>query len=135
MVPWIRDHLFGQFCKLGFCSISECEIFAHGGQIHIFLDRECVASVPTWNIPKHTCMTCRNPILLHGFHSMRRLGIQHVSLKACRRLDSMCHKMMVIAQIEKSSIPLDLGHWDSARSDPLLWSHGQGIIFLVNFKN
>ena len=47
MVPWRRDHYFGQFWKLGFCSVSECEIFAHGGQIHILLDREGVASVPT----------------------------------------------------------------------------------------
>ena len=47
LVPWIRDHFFGQFWKLGFFSVSECEIFAHGGQIHILLDREGVASVPT----------------------------------------------------------------------------------------
>ena len=47
MVPWIRDHFFDQFLKLGFFSVSECEIFAHGGQIHIFLDCEGVASVPT----------------------------------------------------------------------------------------
>ena len=38
---------FGQFWKLGFCLVSECEIFAHGGQIRILLDREGVASVPT----------------------------------------------------------------------------------------
>ena len=47
LVAWIRDHCFGQFWKLGFCSISECEIFAHGGQIRILLDREGVPSVPT----------------------------------------------------------------------------------------
>ena len=47
LVPWRRDHYFGQFWKLGFCSVSECEIFAHGGQIHILLDREGVASIPT----------------------------------------------------------------------------------------
>ena len=38
---------FDQFWKLGFCLVSECEIFAHGGQIHILLDHEGVASVPT----------------------------------------------------------------------------------------
>ena len=47
MVPWIRDHFFGQFWKVAFCSVSECEIFAHGGQIRILLDHEGVASVPT----------------------------------------------------------------------------------------
>ena len=46
-VPWRRDHYFGQFWKLGFFSVSECEIFAHGGQIRILLDREGVASIPT----------------------------------------------------------------------------------------
>ena len=49
--------VFYQFWKLGFCSISECEIFAHGGQLHILLDREHVASVPTWRLPKNACMT------------------------------------------------------------------------------
>ena len=29
--PWKRDLVLGQFWKLGFCSISECEIFAHRG--------------------------------------------------------------------------------------------------------
>ena len=47
LVPWIRDHSFGQFWKLGFFLVSECEIFAHGGQIRILLDREGVARVPT----------------------------------------------------------------------------------------
>ena len=47
LVPWRRDHYFGQFWKLGFCSVSECEIFAHGGQIRILLNREGVARVPT----------------------------------------------------------------------------------------
>ena len=47
MGPWTRDQFFDQFWKVGFCSVSECEIFAHGGQIRILLDREGVASVPT----------------------------------------------------------------------------------------
>ena len=47
MVPWTRDHVFGQFWKLGFCSVCEREIFVHRGQIRILLDREGVASVPT----------------------------------------------------------------------------------------
>ena len=47
MVRWRRGHYFGQFWKLGFFSVSECEIFAHGGQIRILLDREGVASVST----------------------------------------------------------------------------------------
>ena len=47
LFPWIRDHFFGEFLKQGFSLISECEIFAHRGQIHIFLDHEGVARVPT----------------------------------------------------------------------------------------
>ena len=47
LVPWTKDHCFGQFWKLGFCSVSECEIFAHVGQIRILLNREGVARVPT----------------------------------------------------------------------------------------
>ena len=47
LVPWIRDHFFGQFWKLGFCSVSDCEIFAHWGQIFILLDHEGVDSIPT----------------------------------------------------------------------------------------
>ena len=47
LVPWRRDHYFGQFWKLGFCLVCEREIFAHGGQVRILLDHEGVASVPT----------------------------------------------------------------------------------------
>ena len=115
MVPWTRDHAFGQFWKLGFCLVSECEIFAHGGQLHILLDHECVASVPTCNMPKHACMTYQKPILMHDFHSMPQVGIQQVFLKAYRRWASACHRMMVMDRIDKPYNPLDSGHWDSAR--------------------
>ena len=74
-----------------------------------------MASIPTWNITKHTCMAHRNPILMHGFHSIPRVGIQHVSLKAYRRWDSTCHRMMIVARINEPSDLLDLGHRDSAR--------------------
>ena len=47
LVPWRRDHYFGQFWKLGFFSVCEREIFAHGGQIRILLDREGVTRIPT----------------------------------------------------------------------------------------
>ena len=76
MGPWTRDHFFGQFWKLGFFLVSECEIFAHGGQIRILLNRECVASIPTWNLPKHACATHWKPFLMHSFHSMPRVRIQ-----------------------------------------------------------
>ena len=80
------------------------------GQLRILLDREHVASVPTWTLPKHACMTHQNLFLMHGFHSMPRLGIQQVSQKPCRRWDSMCHKIMAVAQIDESLNPFDLGH-------------------------
>ena len=70
MGPRIRDHFFGQFWKLGFCSVGECKIFAHGGQLRILLNREFLDSFPTWNMPKHSWMTYRNPVFMHGFHSM-----------------------------------------------------------------
>ena len=85
LVPWRRDHYFGQFWKPGFCSVSECEIFAHGGQIRTLLNRECVASVPTWNLPKHTFMTPQKLVLMNGWNSMAQVGIQQVSLKSHRR--------------------------------------------------
>ena len=47
VLPWRRDHYFGQFWKLGFRSVSECEIFAQRGQICILLNYEGVASVRT----------------------------------------------------------------------------------------
>ena len=74
-----------------------------------------MASVPTGNLPKHTCMNHWNPILMDGFHSMPRVGVQLVSPKSCRRWDSTCDRMMVIAQIDESSTPLDSRHRDSAR--------------------
>ena len=40
-----KGSFFCQFWKLGFCSVSECEIFAHESQIRIFIDREGVDSV------------------------------------------------------------------------------------------
>ena len=118
--PWTRDHCFCQFWKLAFRSVSECEIFAHGGQLRILLDRERVDRIPTWNMPKNTCMTHQNPILMHSFHSIPRVGIQQVSLKACRRWDSSCHRMMVMARIDEPSTLLDSGHRDSARGGHLL---------------
>ena len=130
-----KGALFGQFWKLGFCLVSECKFFTHRVQLCKFLDRELVASIPTWNMPKNSCMTHHNPFLMHHFHSMPRVGIQHVSLKDCRRWDSTCNKMMAVARIDKELTPLDLGHQDSARGGPLLWVHGQGIIISVNFGN
>ena len=135
MGPWTRDCFFGQFLKLGFFLVRECEIFAHRGRLCIFLDRECVASVPTWKLPKKICVTHRKPFLMHGFHSMSCVGIQQVSLKARRRLDSRCHKVMDIARIDKPSTPLDSECRYSPVSGPLLWVHGQGIIFSFNFEN
>ena len=113
--PWTRDHFFGQFWKLGFCSVTECPISTHMGWLCKFLDRECVVSVPTWNLPNHACMTHQNSVLMHSFHSMHQVGIQQVSLKAYRRWDSTCHRIMNVAQIDKPLAPLDSGHWDSAR--------------------
>ena len=52
---------FGQFWKLGFCLVSECEIYAHGGQLRILLDREYVASVSTWNMPKILAIPTESP--------------------------------------------------------------------------
>ena len=118
------DPVLGQFWKLEFCLVRECEIFAHRGQLCIFLDHECVASIPTWNLPKHICMTHQNTFLMHGFHSMPRLGIQQVSLKACRRWDSTCHRMMTVAQIDEPSAPLDSRNRDSARGGPILRVNG-----------
>ena len=48
LAPWRRDHYFRvNFGNLGFLlDISECEIFAHRGQIRMYyLDREGVAEV------------------------------------------------------------------------------------------
>ena len=60
--PWTRVHFFGQFWKLGFCSVRECPIFEHRGQLCKFLDHECVARIATWNMPKNICMTYQKPI-------------------------------------------------------------------------
>ena len=65
-----KGSFFGQFWKLGFCSISECPIFAHRGQLCKFFDCEHVARIPTWNLPKHVCMTHWKRFLMHGFHSV-----------------------------------------------------------------
>ena len=115
LVPWRRYHYFCQFWKLGFCSVSECPIFAHRVQLCKFLEHEHVASVPTWKPTKHACMTHQNPILMHSFHSMTRVGIQQVSWKSFRRWGSMCDKMMVVAWINEPLDPLDSGHRDSVR--------------------
>ena len=135
MGAWTKDHCFGKFWKLGFCSVTECPIFSHRDQLGKFIDRECVARVPTWNLPKHAFLTHRNPILMHSFHSMPRVGIQQVSLKPCMRWDSMYDRMMDLSRIDEPSAPFDSGHRDSSMGVPLLWFHGQGIIVLVNFGN
>ena len=99
LVPWKRDIVLGQFWKLGFCSVRECEILAHRGQIWKFLDHEHVARITKWNLPKISCMTHRNPFLMHGWNFMPRVGIQEVSLKVCRSWDSTCIRMMSMAHI------------------------------------
>ena len=135
MLPLRRDHYFGQFWKLGFCSVSECPISAHMGWLCKFLDHEHVASVPTWNLPKHACMTHWKPFLMHGFHSMPQLGIQQVSLKACGRWDSMFHRLMTVARINEPLALLDLVHRDSARVALYSGSMDKGSFFFVNFGN
>ena len=77
------------------------KILAHRGQICKFLDGQLVASVPTWKLPKHTFMTHKNLVLMHGFHSMAQVGIQQLSLKAYRRWDSTCHRIMVMDRIDE----------------------------------
>ena len=133
--PWTRYHFFSQFWKLGFCSLSECPISTHKGWLCKLLNREHVASVTTWNLPKHACMTHRKPFLMHSFHSMPRLGIQQVSLKACRRWDSMFHRLMTVARIDEPSAPLDSVHRNSARVALYSGSMDKGSILFVNFGN
>ena len=41
----------------------------------------------------------------------------------------MCHRMMTVAWIDEPSTPLDSRHQFSATGGPLIWGHGQGIIF------
>ena len=103
--------------------------FSTYGHLCKFLDHDLVASIPTWNLPKHSWMTHQNPVLMHDWNSMPRVGIQHVCMKAFRRWDSKCHRMMIVARIDEPSTLLGLGHRDSARGFPLLSLHGQGILF------
>ena len=37
-----------------------------------------------------------------------------MSVKAYRRWDSTCHRIMTVSWINEPSIPLDSGHWDSS---------------------
>ena len=83
--------------------------------------------------PKHACTTHRNPILMHGFHSMPWLGIQQVSLKSCRRWDSTFHRLMTIAQIDEPSALFDSVHWDSARVPLYSRSMDKGSFFFCQF--
>ena len=127
--PWTRDHFFGQFWKLGFCSVSECLISAHRGRICKLLDCEHVSRIPTCNLPKHACMNHHKSFLMHGFHSMPRLGIQQVSLKSCRRWDSTCDGVMVFSLIDELFNSVDLGHWDSAKCTLYSGSMDKGSFF------
>ena len=66
---------------------------------------------------------------MHGFHYMPRVGIQQVSLEACRRWDSMCHRLMTISWINELLAPLDLGHWESAKVALYARSTDKGSFF------
>ena len=94
--PWIRELVLGQFWKLVVFSVRETEIFSHRGRIYKFIDHECVDSIPTWNLSKHTFMTHQNPVLMHD-DAIPWVGIQQVSLKSCRRWDSMYHRIMTVS--------------------------------------
>ena len=85
------------------------------GQLCKLLDRELVASVPPWKFHKHTLMTHLTLFLMHDWNYIPRVGIQRASLKACRRWDSTCHRMMTIAQNDEPLALLDSGHRDSGR--------------------
>ena len=135
MGPWIRDHFFSQFWKLGFCSVSKCPISAHRGRLCKFLVCECVASVPTWNLPKNACTTHWKPFLMHSFHSMPQLGIQWVSLKAYGRWDSTFHILMTVTRIDEPLDHSDSGHWDSSRVSLYSRSMDKGSFFFVKFGN
>ena len=73
---------------------------------------------------RNTCMTHQNPFLMHSFHSMPRVAIQQVSLKARRRRDSTRDRMMVVSRIDEPLALLDSRHRDSAMGGPLIWFHG-----------
>ena len=77
-ILWIYGQgiIFWSILELVFCSVRECQFFVDGGQLHILLDHEHVARVPTWKMPKNTCMTYQKPIFMHNFHSMPQVGIQ-----------------------------------------------------------
>ena len=75
--------------------------FCTWGQLRILIYYEHVASTPTWNMTKHAFLT-HNLILKHGFHSMLRLGIQQVTVKAYRWWDSIYDRMMVVAHIDEA---------------------------------
>ena len=130
-VPWTMDHVFGQFWELGFCWVRECQFISHRVQICKFLGRECVASIPTWILPKHAFMTHWKPFLMHGFHSMPQLGIQRVSLKAW---DSTFHRLMTVAWIDEPLAILDSVHRDSARVALYSTSMDKGSFFLSIFE-
>ena len=42
----------------------------------------------------------------------------------------MCHRMMTVSRIDKSSDLLDSGHWDSARVALYFGSMDRGLFFL-----
>ena len=70
---------------------------------------------------------------MHSFHSMPRLVIQQVPLKACRRWDSTFHRLMTIARIDEPLAPLDSGHRDSARVALYSRSMDKGSFFFCQF--
>ena len=81
-----KGSFFQSILKLGFCSARECPIFAHRGQLCKFLNRECVGSIPIWSVPKHACMTHRNPILMCSFHYMPQVWVQLVPPIICLKV-------------------------------------------------
>ena len=62
------------------------------------------------------------------------VGIQQVSLKACRRWELMFHRLMTIARIDEPSAPLDLVHHDSARVALYSGSMYKGSFFCQFWK-
>ena len=69
LAPWTRDYFLGQFWKLGFFLVSNCEILAHRGQLYKLLDPNLVATVPTWKLYKPTFDALLEIIISHINHT------------------------------------------------------------------
>ena len=109
--------------------------FACRGQFQKYQPREALYDLIIFPMPKYTCSSSWNNVMLLWFNLRPRDQMVSMSLNAfCKRL-STHHNTQMVTQIKKPSILLDSQHSIIARDSPRKFIHDQKVISSDETRN